>query len=230
MKNNLLIFLSFFILAEMQAQIIIDNTPPYDDPTWLINNQLLGGGVTLAPLAGPNGSPPTPYQSPTYKGEPLQIGWFNAVNTNLGIDSGIVICTGDIYALDPDTVSSFPILPPTVTDPDLLNVAQSVPGLIGQSFTVTSVNDIAVLEFDFKPTSDSLKFRYVFGSQEYFAYENTQYNDVFGFFLSGPGITGPYYAPSDSTTVPPTPNPFGSINLAIVPNSNPPLPITISSI
>ena len=36
MKNNLLIFLSFFILAEMQAQIIIDNNPPYDDPTWLV--------------------------------------------------------------------------------------------------------------------------------------------------------------------------------------------------
>ena len=56
----------------------------------------------------------------------------------------------------------------------------------------------------------------MFGSQEYFAYENTQYNDVFGFFLSGPGIAGPYAN--------------SAINLAIVPGSNPPLPITISSV
>ena len=60
------------------------------------------------------------------------------------------------------------------------------------------------------------------GSQEYFAYENTQYNDVFGFFLSGPGISGPYSAPAI--------HPNGAINLAIIPNSNPPLPITISSV
>ena len=65
-------------------------------------------------------------------------------------------------------------------------------------------------------------FQYVFGSSEYFEWENTQYNDVFGFFLSGPGITGPYASPSY--------HPNGSINLAVVPNSNPPLPITVSSV
>ena len=43
-----------------------------------------------------------------------------------------------------------------------------------------------------------------------------QYNYVFGLFLSGPGIAGPYAN--------------GSENLAIVPGSNPPLPITISSV
>jgi gliding motility-associated-like protein len=88
--------------------------------------------------------------------------------------------------------------------------------MIGQSFSVSSINDVAKLEFDFIPTSDTITFRYVFGSQEYFAFENTSYNDVFGFFLSGPGISGPYAN--------------GAENLAIVPGSNPPLPITISSV
>ena len=202
MKNNLLIFLSFFILAEMQAQIIIDNTPPYDDPTWLVNNVLLGGGVVAS--------------NHSYQGEAVQIGWFDAVNTNLGINNGIVMCTGDIYALDPVNVGAGGFIPNTVTDPDLLAVANSVPGMIGQSFSVSSINDVAILEFDFIPTSDSLEFRYAFGSQEYFAYENTQYNDVFGFFLSGPGIAGPWAN--------------GAINLANVPGTNPPLPITISSV
>ena len=38
------------------------------------------------------------------------------------------------------------------------------------------VNNVTVLEFDFIPNSDTITFRYVFGSQEYFAFENTQYN------------------------------------------------------
>ena len=136
------------------------------------------------------------------------------------------MATGEVSVLDPSFTSTFPILPNTVTDPDLLNVANSVPPLLPSphtnSFTVSSINDVAVLEFDFIPTSDSLSFNYVFGSEEYFAFENSQYNDVFGFFLSGPGISGPYSSPSY--------HPNGSINLAIVPGSNPPLPITISSV
>ncbi len=43
-------------------------------------------------------------------------------------------------------------------------------------------------------------------------------------------MASPYYAPPIVLTVPPTPNPFGSINLAVVPNTVPPLPITISSV
>jgi gliding motility-associated-like protein len=124
--------------------------------------------------------------------------------------------------LDPVNVGPGGAIPNTVTDPDLLAVANSVPGMIGQTFSVSSIHDVAILEFDFIPTSDSLKFRYAFGSQEYFAFENTQYNDVFGFFLSGPGIAGPWTAPAAF--------PNGSVNLAVVPNTNPPLPITISSI
>jgi gliding motility-associated-like protein len=215
-KLNILLVLLFSSLMT-KSQIVIDNNAPYDNPTWLVDNILLGGGVVAFNHA--------------YQGDVAQIGWFNAINTNLGIDSGIVMCTGDIYALDPiNNGLGFTPPMPAITDPDLLNVAQSVPGMIGQSFTVSSVNDIAILEFDFIPTSDSLNFKYAFGSQEYFFYENTQYNDVFGFFLSGPGITGPYYAPPLILTAPPTPNPFGSINLAVVPNTVPPLPITISSI
>jgi hypothetical protein len=201
MKKLLFLLLSLSVF-NAKSQIVVDNTTPYDNPTWLVENILLGGGVTASNIV--------------FQGEPSQIGWFDAVNTNLGIDSGIVMCTGDIYALDPVNGGGFPVIPNTVTDPDLLAVANSVPGMIGQSFSVSSVNDIAILEFDFIPTSDSLKFRYAFGSQEYFAFENTSYNDVFGFFLSGPGIAGPWAN--------------GAVNLAIVPGTNPPLPITISSV
>lgn len=208
MLERIFILIGLFFASLLNAQIVVDNTTPYDVPDWLVNNILLGGGITASNIA--------------YQGDSAQIGWFDAVNTNLGVDSGIVMCTGDIYALDPVNGGGFPIIANTVTDPDLLNVANSVPPLIGQSFTVSSINDVAILEFEFIPTSDSLTFNYAFGSQEYFGFENTQYNDVFGFFLSGPGITGPYSSP--------TAFPGGSINLAVVPGSTPPLPITISSI
>ena len=211
MRNYFLIFLISFTLNSY-SQISVDLNSPYDSPVYLIDNVLLGGGVTAS--------------NHNYQGDSVQIAFFDATNTSLGINTGIVMATGEVSVLDPSFTSTFPILPNTVTDPDLLNVANSVPPLLPSphtnSFTVSSINDVAVLEFDFIPTSDSLSFNYVFGSEEYFAFENSQYNDVFGFFLSGPGISGPYSSPSY--------HPNGSINLAIVPGSNPPLPITISSV
>ena len=200
MKKTLSFLFVFCSLISF-SQITVDRNAPNDNPTYLIDNILLGGGVIAS--------------NHSYEGDSAQIGFFNAVNTSLGLDSGIVMATGGIDNLVPGNMI-FTAIPNTVTDPDLLTVANSVPALIGQTFTVSSVNDIAKLEFDFVPTSDTITFRYVFGSQEYFTYENSQYNDVFGFFLSGPGIAGPYAN--------------GAINLAVVPNSNPPLPITISTI
>ena len=71
--------------------------------------------------------------------------------------------TGDISILDPNFVGfgDFIDVNPPVTDPDLLDVANSVPSLIGQNFTVQDINDVAVLEFDFIPSSDTVIFRYV---------------------------------------------------------------------
>jgi len=201
-----------FISLLVYSQITIDNNAPNDNPTYLINDVLLGGGIIAS--------------NHSYQGDSVQIGYFDATNTNLGINSGIVMATGDILVLDPFYTGFGATISNIVTDPDLLNVANSVPPLLPSpftnSFTVGSINDVAVLEFDFVPTSDSLSFEYVFGSEEYFGFENSQYNDVFGFFLSGPGISGPFSSPAF--------HPNGSVNLAIVPGSSPELPITISSV
>ena len=50
---------------------------------------------------------------------------------------------------------------------DLYSVSNSVPPLVGQSFSVSSINDLCVLEFDFIPESDTIIFNYSFGSEEY---------------------------------------------------------------
>ncbi|PKO96045.1 MAG: hypothetical protein CVU14_11245, partial [Bacteroidetes bacterium HGW-Bacteroidetes-9] len=73
--------------------------------------------------------------------------------------------------------------------------------------------DAAVLEFDFIPAGNVVEFKYVFASEEYLEYVHTNFNDAFGFFLSGPGISGPY-----------TNN---AVNLAALPNGE---AVTINTI
>ena len=210
MKTKFL-FIFFFSFLSVQAQLTVNNDPPNDNPVYLVNDILLGNGVEAS--------------NHTYQGDSIQIGFFDGTASNLGLNSGIVMSTGDISILDPDFAGfgDFIDVNPPVTDPDLLDVANSVPALIGQNFVVQDINDVAVLEFDFIPSSDTVTFQYVFASQEYFAFENSQYNDVFGFFISGPGIVGPYASPAAF--------PNGSINIATIEDDNGVvMPVTISSV
>jgi len=155
------------------------------------------------------------YSNAQFTGDALQLGGMSGAVNPFEVPSGIVLATADVQTLEPGNFGTF-LNTPVSGNADLLSVANSVPPLIGQSFSVSSVNDVAVLEFDFVATGTALSFDFIFGSNEYLTFVNTQYNDVFGFFLSGPGITGPYQD--------------GATNIAIIPNSNPALPVTISSV
>jgi len=110
----------------------------------------------------------------------------------IGIESGIVLSTGFINNIpgpnDFNTsIGPNPILSGisdelgTSGDSDLNTL------LIGSGQTTT---DASSIEFDFIPTTNEISFRYVFASDEYPEFVCSPYNDVFAFFISGPGFAG----------------------------------------
>jgi hypothetical protein len=127
-----------------------------------------------------------------------QIGKFFNGLTNVGFETGMIIATGDInVAPGPNDQNGAGGGGSGGGDGDLAAIAT------GAMF------DVAVIEFDFTPTQTPLTFDYVFASEEYCEYVNTTFNDVFGFFISGPGFAG-------------------TQNLAVVPTTS--TPITINTI
>lgn len=187
------------------GQISIESGLTLDE---YVNEILLGEGVEAFNI--------------TYIGGSSQLGFMTNGEDDFSIGSGLVMSSDAAVNLACELEICNDCLGTGFNDPDLLDIANSVPPLIGQSFSVSSVNDGCVLEFDFVAAGDSVSFNYVFGSDEYETWVNTQYNDVFAFFLSGPGITGPYASPAGF--------PGGAVNIAGVPESDPNLPITISSV
>ena len=206
MKHITSFLLAFLSCISLVAQVTIDQAFTVEE---YVNDVLLGDGVSASNI--------------TFIGEPIQLAKMTDESGNFSVSEGLVLSCGDPNRLSDCQPDANPTgLGGGFNDPDLLDVANSVPPLIGQGFTVASVQDGCVLEFDFEAGGDSISFNYVFGSDEYLGFVNTQYNDIFAFFLSGPGISGPYAAPAAF--------PGGAINIAQVPDSDPVLPITISSV
>ncbi len=133
-------------------------------PTQLVDT-LLGPGVTVSNI--------------TYTGAATASGFFNGTASNIGIGQGILLTSGDIInAPGPNS------LPNAGTD-------NFLPGDFDLDALIASTSqDACVLEFDFTVPTDTIKFKYVFSSDEYSEFVCSNFNDVFAFFISGPGIVG----------------------------------------
>ncbi|WP_343607022.1 choice-of-anchor L domain-containing protein [Fluviicola sp.] len=79
------------------------------------------------------------------------------------------------------------------------------------AIATNTVTNGCIIEFDFIPSGDTISFRYMFASAEYPSYACSDYNDVFGFFISGPGFSGPYQNGADNIAL----VPGGSVPVAI---------------
>lgn len=130
-------------------------------------------------------------------------GAFTTVSSNLGLDSGIVLTTGRAAS----TGSLIGVNGGAFNHASTRNNAagdNDLEALVGRT-----TYDGCTLEFDVIPQGDTVKFDYVFGSEEYINATCGPYNDAFAFFISGPGISGLQ-------------------NMALVPGTN--IPVTINSI
>lgn len=213
----LILFLGLFVL-ETRAQMSVTNAAPYNTPFFLINDVFSNGTVTITNV--------------TAFGSPAQYGFFSNGMAAVGLDSGIVLATSTLSTITNSATApnapapaagvqfGFPWMG-TAASNNLRNLSATVPALIGQNFTPSgNMFGASVISFDFVPTEDTMRFRFSFASAEWNTFPCTGFNDIFGFFVAGPGITGPYNAPPGY--------PGGAVNVAHVPGTT--IPITISSI
>ena len=131
-------------------------------------------------------------------------GEYSYAGSGMSINEGVLLTTGRINdALGPNNAGNRTFQAGTPGDP-LLNLV-----------TGRTTYDACKFEFDIIPTGDSLRFDFTFASEEYNEWVGSQYNDVFGFFISGPGIVGDAGAGNDR-------------NIALVPGTT--TPVTINNV
>ena len=184
----------FLIFSDLNAQLEVTsaNIPPFT-PENLIEDVFIGSGVEVL--------------SVEYIGSDRAVGVFENGAADVGLNRGIIMSTGLVQdATNPEglPIATFPYMTIT-TDPDILAIAPS-----------PVANDPCQYKIKFIPSFDSVQFNYVFASEEYpgFVCQNLNTSDVFGFFISGPGITGPFENNGE--------------NIALVPGTN--VPVSIDNV
>jgi subtilisin-like proprotein convertase family protein len=178
----LLLFVSCMTFSIAQAQLTVT------------------GGLTAQQLAENLAGPNIEVSNAVLTGSGVASGTFSGTNTNLGFESGVILSTGN--------VSSAPGPNNQANSSNNLNTAGTT-----QMSDLAGANsfDAITLEFDFQIQSNLIQFNYIFASEEYPEYappNNSAYNDVFAFYISGPGITG-------------------EENIALVPNTTSPVAINM---
>ncbi|MEN9340518.1 MAG: hypothetical protein RIQ62_1830 [Bacteroidota bacterium] len=188
--RNLSLGLIFLFPSMLSAQITV--TPNITAANLI--NRLIGNGIV--------------YTNPLLTCPTNASGKFdNGMASSVLIDSGIVLTTG--RALTSGTNygvngigSNFASVNNNTNGGDA-NLATAA------GTAANNLHDLCKLEFDFTPTGDTVQFKYRFGSEEYPLYNCTDYNDIFAFFISGPGYATP-------------------TNVALVPGTS--IPVSINSI
>lgn len=153
------------------------------------------------------------------------LGAFQSQSATFPISTGLIMSTGfaDTVAGSNSLAVLSTKIPATDTIaglPDGRHLLKMILDKTGSVSAIRKPTDVATLRFDLVPVGDSVKFRFIFSSDEYPNYVCSSFNDVFGFFIKGPGIQG------DSMFMG---TPYeGYKNMAIIPGTN--LPVSINTV
>jgi len=192
-------FILFFILFTSlfsRSQLITDTA---QTPVELVLYSLIDNNVSIFNVE--------------YTGSSQAIGSFTAMNTNLGIEEGIVLTTGTVVSSE-----NGPQGPNNAGGSGMDNGSEGSELLSNEVLDGLPTFNAAILEFDFISNTGKILLNYVFGSEEYpeFAPPNSSsFNDAFGFFITGPGIDG-YY---NMATIPGIDVPVSINNVNLISNS-----------
>ncbi len=180
MKNLLLSLLVTITTVPLFSQLIVSSEP--DDVTFVYS--LAGPGIVVSDVVRTCATDAS--------------GFFNSMDANVGIDSGMILTSGNTSnAEGPNNEGSASAMNGTAGDADL-TAASGV-----------ETYDACVIEFNMTVAADTLRLSYVFGSEEYMEFAGTSFNDIFAFWLSGPGLPDP-------------------VNIALVPGTT--LPVAINNV
>ena len=187
----------FIIIGFFHFQVKAQITTTANFSANSLAQMMAGPGITIS--------------NPFFKGcdSTIQSGKFFVSPNTIGMDSGVILTSGSVLNVPGASAGVLSYASYDSNDVDLTAI-----------ITPTAVRDACVLEFDFIPKGDTVKFDYRFGSFEYQTYTCTQFTDVFGFFISGPGITGPFSNNAQNIAVLPNGCPV-SINTINGSTSNP---------
>ena len=153
---------------------------------WSISAMSDAGGPTPDSLARTLVGPGVTVNSALFTGDLRAAGLFNDGAASVGLAGGIVMSSGNVHdVVGPNEAPNFTT--------DLGQPGDSaLDALSGQP-----TEDAASLTVNFTPTNPQLAINYVFASEEYTEWVNSEFNDVFAFFVNGvncaltPGTVNP---------------------------------------
>ncbi|MCL2657513.1 MAG: choice-of-anchor L domain-containing protein [Betaproteobacteria bacterium] len=148
------------------AGLVVDSLESGDTTVEAMVNSLLSNnsGITVSNIQ--------------YTGANIASGTFSGGSGILGFENGIVLTTGNAnFVIGPNNGSGYSYY-------DWSNQGPAGDSMLDQIASGPTY-DAAVISFDFVPTGNFVEFTYVFGSEEYSQFVNSDYNDVFGFFING---------------------------------------------
>jgi hypothetical protein len=155
-------FALYLLPALSMAQLVVAPINGTTITAATLANSLLGAtsGITIT--------------GATYTGADIATGNFSGGAGIIGMASGVLLTSGSVdNVVGPNNDTGATRNNGQSGDADLTALAGN------------ATHDGSVLTITFVPTGSTIQFSYIFGSEEYNEYVDSNFNDVFGFFVNG---------------------------------------------